>query len=82
MKNPKLLTPEQLASVLLDIAGRVLTGDSFEGSLEYSALDERCTEKQFAVTGCYRTGNSEGQGGCRIIEGDNAVHAEGAATPS
>jgi hypothetical protein len=60
---------EQLVEVLEDIVNRVREGDSFEGSFQYMIPEDMAAIKagQFEVTASYRIGNSEGQGGCRMI---------------
>lgn len=75
---PIPMNGDELASVLNDIAMRVVTGDSFEGNIEYMIPIAEgdppkgwgqwpSTDCQFWVTGVYRTGNREGQGGMRMI---------------
>lgn len=62
----KLTKPELLA-VLDDIRAHVAADDSFEGSLEYSWLDDGLPKGRVRVDSAYRIGNREGQGGMRIV---------------
>lgn len=61
------VTTEQLALILADIKSAVEAGDSFEGNLTYSCMDEDLKPGEFNVTAMYRIGNSQGQGGCVMI---------------
>ncbi len=66
-----IISKEQLHKLLLDIATRVANGDSFEGSISYSCMDERIPPEQigsFEVQANFRIGNSEGQGGTIMIQ--------------
>lgn len=56
-----------LAAILHDIAARVEAGDSFEGSISYTCMDEDCRPDEFLIEGAYRVGNSEGQGGMHLL---------------
>lgn len=56
-----------LAATLRDIAARVEAGDSFEGNISYTCMDEECGPDEFLIEGAYRVGNSEGQGGMRLL---------------
>lgn len=62
-------TQDELVAVLLDMAERVRTGDSFEGSIEYlMPTVEDVPEDTYAlVRASYRIGNRDGQGGLRLI---------------
>jgi hypothetical protein len=55
----------QLVELLRDMADRVETGDSMEGSVEYLLEDDGPGDLR--VRACYRVGNLDGQGGMRII---------------
>lgn len=66
-RAPVYLTTVQLLDVLDDIRERVSAGDSFEGSIEYLMPDEDDPADGFRVQGAYRVGNSQGQGGMRMI---------------
>lgn len=74
--KPLPLSAEALASVLRDMASRVEAGDSYEGSIEYlMPTDEEfeAVDDVFAmVRASYRVGNTDGQGGLRMI-GDMRV---------
>ena len=61
-------TTEQLVTELRSIADAVEQGDSFEGNIEYTCFDEDLENGEWKVSGAYRIGNSEGQGGMRILE--------------
>lgn len=58
------MTTDQFAALLEDITQRVLMGDSFGGNLTYEVTEE---DGMWEVTGAYRIGNREGQGGTRLI---------------
>lgn len=60
----KLLSKEQLLAALEDMIERVHADDSFEGRIEYHLRDDGA----FNVEAFWRIGNSEGQGGARIIQ--------------
>lgn len=61
------LTKEQFLSVLEDIKTSVMNNDTMEGCLNYSAMHMDLKPGEFKVVGAYRIGNSQGQGGTRII---------------
>jgi hypothetical protein len=58
-------TKQQLIDTLKDMIGLIEVDDSFGGFIEYEAGERH----EFEVRASYRTGNSEGQGGMRIIRG-------------
>ena len=64
---PVFNTKEQLLWILDDIRARVVADDSFEGSLSYELPDDDDPADGFRVQASYRTGNSMGQGGLRMI---------------
>jgi len=64
MTHPKKQTAQQLAAALRDMADAIEASDSFEGSIAYEALPEK---NMFNVEAFWRIGNSEGQGGSRMI---------------
>lgn len=65
---PVNLSHEDLLAVLDEIRARVAAGDSFEGSIEYlMPEDPDAPPRSFDVRASYRTGNSMGQGGMRVI---------------
>jgi len=72
------MTTLELSRELREIASLVEQRDSMEGSIIYEATDERGVYK---VGGCYRFGNSEGQGGVRLLEMDKKA-PEGALVPA
>lgn len=61
--TPTHLTCSQLLDLIDRIRLEIASGDSFEGNLQYEAVDATT----YAVTSAYRTGNSRGQGGMRLI---------------
>lgn len=65
--KPVKMTSADLAQLLSSMANSVSLHDSFEGSIEYSCLSEECGRGEFMVSGAYRIGNREGQGGMRLI---------------
>jgi hypothetical protein len=58
----------QLAALLREIADAVEQGDSFEGRIEYTRMDEGLEREEWEVSAAYRVGNAMGQGGMRILE--------------
>lgn len=72
---PVHLTKEQFLAVLDDIRDLVVADDSFEGSLSYELpwntrcdpVNEDDPSDGFRVRASYRTGNSMGQGGMRML---------------
>jgi hypothetical protein len=68
---PTPKTTAELLGVLDDVRARVAAGDSFEGSLEYlMPYDEEgvlVEGADFMVRAAYRVGNSQGQGGMRLV---------------
>jgi len=68
--KPKRMHADDLAAVLADMAARVPTGDSFDGTITYEVADGPAHE--FDVEGAYRIGNTMGQGGMRIIRGEES----------
>lgn len=80
MTKPVKMTREELAEELERMAYMVRTGDSFEGSLQYTCLDDAFFGSEiglvdldaigrdgFYVGGAYRIGNRNGQGGMRTL---------------
>jgi len=64
---PAPMTYPQLASILADMADLVREGDSFEGWIQYTLPADPVGTGEVLVVGTYRTGNSMGQGGMRMI---------------
>jgi len=60
----KTMTRQDLAAVLEDMLIRVRNGDSLEGSIQYLLSEE---DDKWDVEASYRIGNTEGQGGVRLI---------------
>jgi len=60
-------TTTQLVTELRRIAEVVETGDSFEGSIQYTCMEDGLEKDEWEVTGAYRVGNAEGQGGVRML---------------
>lgn len=70
----KPMTKEQFLLVLDDIRARVCQGDSFEGFLNYLMPQPEDGPDAYArVEARYRIGNSDGQGGMRMI----GIHMDG-----
>ena len=63
-----IVTKERLRTLLTELGVAAEAGDSLEGTLTFSALEDHLTDQTFEVTGSWRTGNSEGQGGMVIWE--------------
>jgi hypothetical protein len=61
------LTKEQLAANLHLMADLILLDDSYEGQIEYSNLGRRTPAGHYLVRGQFRFGNSQGQGGMRVL---------------
>lgn len=73
---PTYMTKDQLLVILDDIKTLVSKDDSFEGSLSYEfpwstelgdPTDDPKGGNGFRVKASYRTGNSMGQGGMRMV---------------
>lgn len=73
---PVYLTKDQFLAVLDDIRELVVADDSFEGSLSYElpwntycdpVREDDPSGPGFRVQASYRTGNSMGQGGMRML---------------
>jgi hypothetical protein len=77
---PKEMHPRDIAAVLRDMADRVESGDSFEGSIEYLLPDvpewaqrgepepPGYEHRDYRlVRATYRVGNTDGQGGVTMI---------------
>lgn len=75
MNRPVPMSKRQLLEVLDDIRARVADDDSWEGYLRYSVPEERGDGVAFDVQAGYRVGNSMGQGGFRLIAGEEAPDA-------
>ena len=60
---PQIQKTSDLAKLLRLMADHVEQGDSFEGHIEYSCLDEDCGPGEFGVVAMFRVGNRDGQGG-------------------
>jgi hypothetical protein len=63
------MTSETLAAVLRHMAERVEKHDSFEGSIQYlMPTTENVPDDTYTlVQASYRIGNTDGQGGVRLI---------------
>lgn len=66
----KKLTTEELVALLRHMADSVEARDSFSGMIEYDCMTDRCQPGEYLVKGAYRVGNSQGQGGMVLIEGE------------
>jgi hypothetical protein len=67
----KVIDVEDMVLLLRDIVGSVRAGDSMEGSLAYE-LDEPGKVRFMCA---YRIGNSQGQGGMRLVRDEEAQAA-------
>lgn len=71
MNKPVAASTDQLLAYLDDIRARVASHDSFEGSIEYLMPTpdeaEGNPDCHFMVRGAWRIGNSQGQGGMRMV---------------
>lgn len=56
-----------LLKLLADITKRVEAGDSFEGNMSYTCMEEGLEKGEWEVEAHYRIGNLEGQGGATVI---------------
>lgn len=63
----KTLNKQQLLAVLEDIKKSIENNDSMEGNINYSVMGDDLRPGEFKVESTYRVGNSQGQGGVRII---------------
>lgn len=57
----------KLQAFLQDIRRRVSIGDSFEGMIQYSCLEKGLEPGEWEVSGLWRIGNLDGQGGTRVL---------------
>lgn len=87
---PAYLTKDEFLAILDDIRNLVAANDSFEGSLSYelpwsTELGDPVDDSRsgFRVRASYRTGNSMGQGGMRMLsewmevpDADTGAHSE------
>lgn len=66
---PANLSRESLLAILDEIRAGVATGDTLEGSIQFSLNydDEPAAEHPWDVQAAYRIGNTQGQGGTRLI---------------
>ena len=64
---PQIQKTADLAKLLRLMADHVEQGDSFEGHIEYSCMDENCGPGEFGVVAMFRVGNREGQGGTIMV---------------
>lgn len=64
------LTKNELIDRLKHMITLIEADDSFEGGIDYTCMLEEvpCERGEFEVKAFYRMGNSEGQGGCCLIE--------------
>lgn len=62
--GPARMPTAEVVELFETIASSIGAHDSFEGSIQYSASDESGV---FEVTGAFRVGNSEGQGGMILV---------------
>ena len=70
-------TTKQLIETLSEISKAIQDGDSFEGHISYSCLEEHLERDEWEVSGAYRIGNNMGQGGMRVMEpSEEAINFE------
>lgn len=67
---------EQLIAMLEDMLTAVKMDDSFEGSVQYTVMDDDLGPGEFEVGAFYRVGNSMGQGGAVVIPVKETAHDE------
>ena len=78
-RNPAVVTPSQLATILRDMAHCVENLDCWEGSIEFHYGEDEffgVQDGEFGVLGIYRIGNLQGQGGMRLIDDDHNPFAK------
>lgn len=76
-----IYSTNDLADTLETLKAMILSGDSIEGSISYTCMEEHLAVGDWEVTGCYRMGNADGQGGMRILpHGDPDQHPAPART--
>ncbi|MFJ5532390.1 hypothetical protein [Streptomyces sp. NPDC093261] len=66
MMIPKNMDREELLKLLDVIREGVASGDTLEGSIEFT-LSEAGAAHPYAVHGVYRVGNLYGQGGMEVV---------------
>jgi hypothetical protein len=66
----------KLAGLFRSIAREIETGDSFEGNISYTCMQDGLKPMEFEVKAFIRTGNSLGQGGCILIEATEAPNGD------
>jgi hypothetical protein len=76
-----IVTKARLLKFFVEIANSIEANDSFEGVIEWSCLEEGLVPGEFELHGFYRIGNSEGQGGSRLIPASPASPDRGPAIP-
>lgn len=63
----KPMTKQELTVVLADMLSSVVQDDTLEGTITYACPNREEPDCDFMVSGSYRVGNREGQGGVHII---------------
>lgn len=63
-----LIKKEDLKILLVNLANSIEEGDSFEGNLSYTCMEDHIPPGSFELTGAFRTGNTQGQGGTTILD--------------
>jgi hypothetical protein len=63
-----ILSKQQLLELLDDIRKHIISGDSFEGSIQYLIPESPKNYPNFEVKAVYRINNLHGQGGIRLIQ--------------
>lgn len=63
-------TSESMAELLVALRAVVTLvedDDSFEGSISYACMDDRCSRHEFMLEAAVRSGNKEGQGSMVLV---------------
>lgn len=61
------MSKRELVELLEDMTQLIRDDDSFEGNISYTCMKDGLCGDQFFVTGAFRHGNTQGQGGMAII---------------
>lgn len=61
------LTKQELVELLEEMVQLIKDDDSFEGNFSYTCMIPGLEDGKFEVSGAFRHGNSNGQGGMAIL---------------
>lgn len=64
-ERPVPVSKDELLRILANVVEHIENNDSFEGRINYGISED--PDADFEVIAVYRIGNSEGQGGMRVI---------------